>query len=115
MTPKEQFHARNPAKVQHLNSILSDGSIEEALHVAFNQLCWDQPSTVEVGSAVNLTSQRQGAKALISIFLNLAVQPQERKPVTAGLLEREDHHVRTSSSTSGTKPNTGIKPKSGTK
>ena len=105
-TPKELFLTSEPRAAAHRKLCL-DPAVVEAMHVAFQELCWRLPPSDNPNQSWAANARREGAKELVHIFFSLGDPAKEMKRQTPGRLEDEDaHHAQRTgnSSTAGAKP-----------
>lgn len=84
LSPKQEFQ-RSKERVQALERMLDTVEFQAALLAAFNNLCWNLPSSDNPQHGWNANCKRAGARALIEELHNLAVIRETPKPTNANL------------------------------
>ena len=95
MTPRERFQ-RDPEAILRHKKLLETPELQEAIEVAFSELCWTRlasPDDPRASWAAN--AQRHGAQMFITIFRTLADQSLRPEPIPTGQLIDPDATANT--------------------
>lgn len=83
-SPKQEFQ-RNKEQVLALQRLLESADFQAALLAAFNNFCWNLPTSENPQHGWNANCRRQGAKALIEELHGLVEMRKEKPTVNQNL------------------------------
>lgn len=84
LSPKQEFQ-RDNLRLKTVERMLESNEMQAALLAAFNNLCWNLPSSDNPQHGWNSNCKRAGAKALIEELQGLITVRETTKPTNANL------------------------------